>query len=371
MAAMRVTVVGAGIMGLSTAWALKRRGHFVTVIEQYEVPNPLGSSVDQHRLIRYTYGARDGYTEMVGDAFPAWDRLWADLGRSLFVKTGTLCIGATGHGWLRDSAETLTRAGLEFEWLTREAMDKRFPLLNHREHDRAFWMPTGGVLLASAIVEGLARYLVAHNVPIRTKTVATAIDPHRATVRLSDGREVEADRLVVAAGPWVGRLLSGMAQRVTPSRQVVAYVEPPADQVLAWSRMPMVLDIDPAYGFYLVPPVGGTRMKVGDHSFTLTGDPDRDRQATESEIRGLLDGCQARLTGFDRYRHGTVKTCFYTVEPEERFVVEPVGDAAWVMTGFSGHGFKFGPLMGEAMVAALDGTRKPSALGRWAAGHRD
>ena len=368
---MRVTVIGAGIMGLCTAWALKRRGHFVTVIEQYGVPNPLGSSVDQHRLMRYTYGARAGYTAMARDAFAAWERLWTDLGRSLFVKTGTLCIGATGHGWLQDSAETLSRKSMDLEWLNRETLEKRFPLVHVQDQDRAFWMPAGGVLLAGSIIEGLARHLVAHGVPIRTKTTATAIDPNRATVRLDDGREVKADRLVVAAGPWVGRLLTGLVQRVTPSRQIVAYLEPPADQTLAWSRMPMVLDIDPGFGFYLVPPVGGTRMKVGDHSFTLTGDPDHDRQATEDEAKTLLEGCHGRLTGFGRYRHSEVKTCFYTVEPEERFIVEPVGDAAWVMTGFSGHGFKFGALMGEAMVEALDGKRMPRAVGRWAAGYED
>lgn len=368
---MRVTVIGAGIMGLSTAWALKRRGHLVTVVEQYDVPNPLGSSVDQHRLIRHTYGARAGYAVMVQDAFAAWERLWADLGRSYFVQTGTLCIGSTGQGWLHESAEVLSRLSIDPEWLDREALEKRFPLVHPQDEDQAFWLPTGGVLLAASIIEGLARYLVSHGVPIRTKTTAAAIDPNRGTVRLADGKEIEADRVVVAAGPWVGRLLTGLTQRVRPSRQVVAYLEPPADQALAWARMPMVLDIDPAFGFYLVPPVGSTRMKVGDHCFTLTGDPDQDRQTSVDEAQTLLDGCHGRLTGFDRYRQSELKACFYTVESEERFIVEPVGAAAWVMTGFSGHGFKFGALMGEAMADALEGERMPSAVGRWAAGYED
>ncbi len=260
---------------------------------------------------------------------------------------------------------------MDLEWLNREALEKRFPLVHPQDEDRAFWLPTGGVLLASSIIQELARYLVAHGVPIRTKSTAAAIDPNRGTVRLTDGKEIEADRVVVAAGPWVGRLLTGLVQRVTPSRQIIAYLEPPADQALAWSRMPMVLDIDPALGFYLVPPVGSTRMKVGDHSFTLTGDPDKDREATVDEAATLMDGCHSRLTGFDRYRQSELKICFYTVESEERFIVEPVGSAAWVMTGFSGHGFKFGALMGEAMADALEGERLPSAVGRWAAGYED
>src|SRR3546814_7009531 len=71
---LKVIVVGGGIVGLSTAWALRRHGAEVTVVEQGPLPNPLGSSVDQHRLIRYAYGAQAGYTRMVREAFHAWER---------------------------------------------------------------------------------------------------------------------------------------------------------------------------------------------------------------------------------------------------------------------------------------------------------
>src|SRR5690554_6035862 len=87
---VRILVVGAGIIGLCTAWALARDGHEVTVLEQGPVPNPNGSSVDFHRLIRYAYGDRLGYTRMVGEAHAAWERLWSDLGERLYVRTGTL-----------------------------------------------------------------------------------------------------------------------------------------------------------------------------------------------------------------------------------------------------------------------------------------
>lgn len=69
---MKVIVVGGGVVGLATAWALVKAGHEPVLVEQKAVPNPEGSSHDQHRLIRYAYGDDLGYTSMVADAFRAW-----------------------------------------------------------------------------------------------------------------------------------------------------------------------------------------------------------------------------------------------------------------------------------------------------------
>ncbi|MEM7442468.1 MAG: FAD-dependent oxidoreductase [Pseudomonadota bacterium] len=369
---MKTLIVGAGIMGLSTAWALNKRGHKVTVVEQGPIPNPLGSSVDQHRLIRFPYGAMDGYAAMVSHAYPAWDRLWDDLGRRLYVKTGTLAVGTSGQDWLNDSAAVLEAQNHELERLPPDDLVARFPLLRGNDIDQAFYLDSGGVLLAGRIVEVLAHHLARRGVTLMPHHAATEIDPDQATVQLRDGRTLEADNLIVAAGPWVGRLLPDAASRVSASRQVLVYLKPPVDLQAGWAAMPMLLDIEPDRGFYLIPPVAGTGLKIGDHSFSMAGDPDLDREATEDEARALFALCENRLASFDQFSLDAGKTCFYTVHPpEERFIVEPAGASSWVMTGFTGHGFKFGPLMGETVADALEGHRRAEEVSRWAAGYID
>jgi len=364
-----VLIVGAGVMGLSAAWALARRGHAVTVAEQGPIPNPLASSVDQHRLIRHPYGDLPGYQAMVDEALAAWDRVWADLGERLMVDTGTLVTAGPGQeGWLEDSARHLEAAGKRLRRLDPAALAAGFPLLAPRAGTRAFHMDTGGVLLAGRIVAGLARHLEASGATLLAHARVAEVDPERGRAVLADGRVLEADRLVVAAGAWAGRLLPSLAGRLTPSRQTVAYLSAPAETLAAWARSPMVLDIDPAEGFYLVPPVAGTGLKIGDHRFTLRGDPAGDRVPDPVVAEALLDIARRHLARPQLYGLAEAKVCFYTVAAEERFVVEPLSPRTLLMSPCSGHGFKFAPALAERVAEALNDEAAAARLPGWAAG---
>jgi glycine/D-amino acid oxidase-like deaminating enzyme len=367
---MKVIVIGGGIMGLCSAWALCRAGHEAVLYEQGPIPNPLASSCDEHRLTRFTYGAMTGYARMVQDAHAAWDRLWADLGQSHFHPTGTLIVARAEGGWVRASERCLHEMALPVEIWAPDALAARLPFLRFEGARFALFTPTGGVLFAERILQALGQWLTMRGVRLHANTPVMDLDTDHAAVRTADGRTDRADALVVAAGPWTPRLLPALASRITPSRQVALYLEPPADALAAWRAAPAVLDqIEAARGgCYAVPPVGGTRLKMGDHGFTLHGQPDCEREPTESDLAQALASVRPRLVDFARYRAVQARTCFYSVAEDERFIVEPLG-RAWVLAGFSGHGFKFGAAIGAKVAAALNGERPAAAVTAWAAGH--
>ncbi|MCW8085862.1 NAD(P)/FAD-dependent oxidoreductase [Sabulicella glaciei] len=355
-------VLGAGIMGLSAAWGLHREGFAVSVVEQDAVPNPRGSSVDDHRLIRHAYGAQRGYMRMVDEAYEAWDALWRDLGTVLHVPTGVLALDEGGGDWLRDSRAALREAGHAVQDLAAGSVEARFPLLRGAGIADAFHMEAGGVLLAQRIVAAFAAHLRANGVAFRQARVREVGE----ALTLEDGTRLAADALVVAAGPWASRLLPALRGRVTPSAQVIVRLRPPD---AGWSRMPMILDLSPAGGFYLVPPVAGTPLKIGDHSFSLQGDPDDpDRTPDRREVERILSLAARRVHGIEDWAREGEAVCFYDVEPREAFILEPLGRRAFVMCGFSGHGFKFGPVLGLRLAATLAGREETAALSRWAAG---
>lgn len=364
---MKISVIGAGIMGLASAWALARDGHEVTVYEQADVPNPLGSSVDQHRLIRHPYGAERGYTRMINTAYAAWDLLWADLGVRHYAPTGTLVLDR-GHPWAADTARTLSAENIPFRRLRQADIAQDYPQLVADGLHVALRLNTGGVLFADRIVADLARYLRGRGVILETFARVQDVDPEKGHIALAGGRNVGSDVVIVAAGPWVTSLVPALKARVTPSRQVVVYVTPPADLAARWAESPMILDIDPLVGFYLVPPRDGTGLKVGDHRFSLTGDPDRDRTATEDDVASILELCAPRLRDFERYTVTEAKTCFYDVEPRERIIVEAAGARGYVLSGLSGHGFKFATAIGLALARTVRGEQTGRDLTEWAAG---
>ncbi|RJF94385.1 FAD-dependent oxidoreductase [Oleomonas cavernae] len=365
---MKLVVVGAGLYGLSVARAAIAAGHEVTVVEQGPVPNPLGSSVDRHRLIRYPYGDRDGYALMVRDAFPAWERVWADLGTRHFVETGTLAHCFRPGDWGALSAASLDRLGIACERLSTTELDRRYLMLTSVGVESALYLPSGGALLADRIIEGLAD-LVRRRGTLIAQMAVTAIDPARGAATLADGRILEGDALVVTAGPWTTRLVPGLAPVLTPARQVLIYTAVPAQYRADWAKAPMLLEIDRDEGFYAVPPVDGYHLKIGDHRIDGPGaDPDLNRVPGEDESVRILAAAKRRFAAFDDYRIVEAKTCFYTVTTDERFRIE-AEDKALILSCCSGHGFKFGPLVGERVVECLDGKAPVSKLQSWAAGH--
>ncbi len=365
-------VVGAGIVGLSAARALAADGYRVEVLEQGPVPNAHGSSVDSSRLIRHTYGTQRGYAALVDAAYAAWDRLWAELGTTHYTQTGTLILSRPGATWAQDSAATLDALGKPYRVLGPDEAARRFPLLNLDRVEHVYWVETGGVLAAEPIVDALARHLRAQGAAITEHMAVTDLNPERGSVVLEDGTQRSADLLLLAAGPWAGRLWPELAPELTPSRQLVCYADAPDDLYAAWRRMPMVLDIADAESrgagsVYAVPPVGGAPLKLGDHAFSLTGDPDTDRSPGDGELERLFEMTCRQLAAPERYRLLSGRTCFYTVAPDSQFIHARDG-RAHALAGFSGHGFKFGPLIGERFAEMVAGRLAEEDFKSWLAG---
>src|SRR5437762_7367499 len=177
---MRVAVIGAGVMGLATGWALRRRGHEPVVYEQFAVGNPQGSSHGRSRIFRLAY-AEDEYVRLAQEAFALWRELEAETGETLLELNGLVEVVRTLE---ESTAHTLERCGVAWERLGREKAEARFPI-HVPEESFVVVQPEAGIVRADKALKAFAREL----------------DVRELTRAHPD--EVEGDAVVVTAGSWV------------------------------------------------------------------------------------------------------------------------------------------------------------------------
>lgn len=367
---MRVLVVGGGINGLCTAWALTRAGHRVTVLDANAIPNTVGTSYDEHRLTRLPYGDQAGYVRMMADGIAAWDLLWTDLGARHVAEVGCFAL-CTGEGdWTDRSARTLDALGIAWERLEGAALAARMPMLRTGDALYGLAMPQGGALFADRIVDGLVGWLKAHGAELRAGTAVGHVHRDEPVVTTRDGESIAAEAVVVTAGAWARELFPELASEYVPLRQVVAYVQPPVSLADEWRRAPVMLDLGVPRGMYLAPPVEGRGFKIGVGAHNRPCELDACEPPTLAEGELLLGYYRERFQRWDEFRVLSVRSCVYANEAAQRFILRRHG-AAWVLTGCSGHGFKFGALMGLAMAEAALGGRDFAALSRWVAGEAE
>lgn len=361
---MKTIVVGAGIAGLSTAWALTGNGHAVTLLEQGSIPNPLAASGDHHRIIRRAYGVAAGYGRTITEAFDAWKALWSDLGRSHFDPRGFMALSRQAGDEAEAYLEGLRAGGWPHEVLAPGDAVRRWPFLEAGSFRYAFHSHEGGALHSRHIARDIAGWLRANGADIREGARVEAVDGVDGTVRLADGTILAADRVVVTAGAWVAKLFPDILADLTPQRTAVVYLDPPPDLAAAWHAAPVILDVGGVTDGYIIPPSGDGGLKFGSglHK-TVPADADLDRVARPGEGEAIRDLFAPPIARVTEYAVREVVTCAYTFTKDQRFYTADRGKCL-IVSACSGHGYKFGAAVGRRVARAVE-SGDTAGLRRW------
>ena len=370
---MKVIVVGVGGTGSAAARFLARAGHSVIAFEQFEVGHVWGSSHGESRIIRYTYPDAV-YTQMMGEAYPLWQELQEEAGEDLLARTGGVFFGDKDNPLLASARAALDGQRVPYELLPPVEAHDRFPALRLADTEAALYQPDMGYLRATACVLANVRLARALGADIREQTAVRAVTQRgdKSVVTTGDGEEHEADRVIVTAGPWMGRLFASLNLPLRVTRQQIVYLEPAPAKARDFEadRLPVWIDADAnVYGFPADGHIAG--VKLASHSLGEIENPDVAHRPPDAAYAGqMADYAAARFVGLTR-RVTHAQICLYTNTPDEDFIVDAAPDMpnVWLVSGCSGHGFKFTILLGKLAAEATTLGVTPPYLSRFALAH--
>lgn len=363
-----VIIVGLGAMGSAAAYHLAARGLRVLGIERYWPAHDRGSSHGGSRIIRKAYLEGSSYVPLLLRAYDLWDRLEAESGADLRTTTGGLWLGSPTSAVVAGSRDTAVRHGLEHEILDAAEIRRRFPAFAPDDEVVGLYEPDAGVLAPEAAVSAHLKLAERHGATLRFDEPVRSWRPARSGIEvMSDAGSFSGGRLVLAPGAWAPDLLAGLPVPLTVERQVQVWFHRGDGTYLADGSPAFVWE-DAAHPggtiCYGVPPVGaGAGVKVGfHHGGTACTAGTMDREVRPDEVAAVRDQVRRLLPGLSG-RFLRAAACPYTNTPDEHFVIarHPAYERAAVACGFSGHGFKFAPVVGEILAdLVIDGsTRHP------------
>lgn len=356
-------VIGIGGMGSAAMYHLARRGKTVLGLEQFSIPNNLGSSHGINRIIRLAYAEHSSYVPLLRRAYELWRELENLIEERLLFITGSIDAGPENGEIVSGSLHSCTVHHLPYELLSSKSVRRRFPGYRLATDMVAVYQPDGGFVLSerSIVAHVVAAQQLGAHVHAHERTIEWKSDNAGVRVVTEQGR-YKAKRLVITAGPWAAALIPELAKLAVPERQVLIWTQPKRPDYFRLGAFP-VFNMETGQGrFYGFPVYSIPGFKIGKyHHHGEKVDPSKmNRECHVEDEKVLRDGIRRYFPDANGPTMALM-TCLFTNSPDEHFIIDvhPKCSNVSLAAGFSGHGFKFCSVIGEIMAdLALDGDTR-------------
>ena len=359
-----VVVIGAGVFGAWTALRLEERGARVLLVDAYGPASSRSSSGGETRIIRAGYGADEIYTRWAMESLAAWQEFFRQTNQPLFFPAGVLWIARADHPRAKTTLETLKRAGVAHEWLTRSQIQQRWPQMRLESDEDGIFEPQSGGIAARRAVQAVVAEFERRGGTYRQARVeppnedAIWLDE----IALGDGARVSAEQYVFACGAWMGKLFPrAIGARIFATRQEAFFFGAPAgDARFSMPLLPIWYRLDDE--FYGFPDIEGRGVKIASDRHGPAHDPDGAERMATLEALGAARAALARI--LPDLAHAPMvesRVCQYENTPSGDFLIDrhPSLRNVWMVGGGSGHGFKHGPAMGRYVTRLVMESAEP------------
>ncbi|WP_375206278.1 N-methyl-L-tryptophan oxidase [Hyphococcus sp.] len=362
---VRVAIIGAGIMGAAAAFSLAKRGADVTLFEQYARTHERGSSHGATRLFRKAYFEHPDYVPLLKRAAMGWRDLEKASGEKLFEMCGLLLAGPPDASVIAGTRRAAKEHGLSLHNISRSEAEKRLFWFAFDEEMDILIEPAAGFIYADRARDAFLSGAEAHGARLHCNASVSGWTIGGAAIEITvAGEKRQFERLVATPGAFAGELDGLCRQYIKPLRKTLFWTSSGDERLTLHSGF-LPFGIEEADGRfrYGLPAIDGDGVKVGEHSGgARLSSPHDDAPDAAAEARRDMEAYLKRRLPDLSSAIEKEQSCLYAMSPDGHFIVDVHPDDARITLamGFSGHGFKFAPVIGEALAdLALNGETLP------------
>lgn len=350
-------IIGTGSVGASAGYYAAKKGLKVLEIDAYEPPHSEGSHHGQTRIIRHAYGEGAVYVPLVLRAQELWDELENNTGADIFHQTGVLNIAPKNSSFLANIRQSSEAYNLPIKVYNAKDAHQKWPGISFPYHFQAVLEQKSGYLKSEVAIQ---TYIdEAKKIGVRTQfnTVVTKIEEvQNGQVIVTTNQGIyQGKNAVVSVGTWVKNLVPNLP--IKPVRKVVSWFESSNIFEEKNGFPAFTLQLDNGTHYYGFPSNNGL-IKIGRHQGgqKISSAAERLSFGTLAEDTTEIDPLFKNvLKSIGQLDHGV--SCSYDLSPDENFIIDYLPDKKHIqiVTGLSGHGFKFASVLGEIIVNKVIG----------------
>lgn len=349
-----IAILGLGGMGSATLYNLGKRGLKVCGIEQFGLAHDRGSSHGETRMIRKAYFEHPDYIPLLERAYQLWHEFEEERGEQLFVKNGLIIAGPPDCEVIRGLDLCYAKYPLPHEKLTGREARSRFPQFNFENDLIVYVDPVAGFLyVEKCVAQFIKRALdLGAAAYFNERVFEWRLEKNRVLLK-TNRREIAAEKLIITAGAWAKLQLQSLGIPLQILRKVLFWYDFPQISNFKPGAFPtFYVQLENA-GFYGFPAINELGLKVGEHqSLDEQENPDKiNRNLQPDDEPPILSFLNKMFPGLQPVRQ-KFSICMYTLTPDHHFILDhhPGFERVIIGAGFSGHGFKFAPVVGEILA---------------------
>jgi len=352
-----VAIIGVGTMGSMSAWQLAKAGVSVIGFEQFGIGNDRTGAGGESRLFRTAYMEGKEYVPLLFEARRLWRKLEAETNTHILTLNGGLTIGDPNTDVMKRLLDSIDAFHLDHELLQGNIAKERYP--QHRlfpedimvlDKNAGFLRPELAVVLAVKRAEDLGA-------DIKRYTTVQHIYPNRESVTVVTNNEAyQVRKVLVTTGAWTGKLVPQLKEYITAKRLVLTWFASENVKAFKPEKFPVFARLRKGYRLTGVPTLDGTMIKASN-----TKEPDTvfkpnhlNREVSRKELKEVGEAVEQLLPDLiSNPVRASVYMDAYTQDHHAMVGWLPGMNNVFVVSGFSGHGFKMSPTIGRIVTELI------------------